>query len=375
MKQLIDYINEAWGNRKTGYEYKRDLNELFDKMAAAQERLDTAKAKGKYVRPDSNPVKHLAKYPVSILIDKAGYSPKKIQGTKMSNYNKLVLDEVDYGEFILRELEAGKFTKLDLLKWWGEYDSEVKKGKWFDPKFIVKQIDPDKVWSIYDPTDDSCLNAIIERPYTIFYYTTYDFSAYRLTKDELEQVTNFWADPVNQPIISKVMKTLRKNLEAQRPTFTASAKKNLEAILEHVHVNGSKYDFSKLFNNETSSSRYYDGNNFRDKKANAYYSIVMKAIEDHYDLKFNGPSEDNLEKFIKDASGLTIVMKTKSVDSDTSDVHSSSFTTFYKEDIDVTIYHHTSYSTKKNPEEGKKLFSNTYKGVIVATDYYSGGWN
>ena len=41
----------------------------------------------------------------------------------MSNYNKLVLDEADYGQFILNELEAGKFTKEDLIKWWEEYDT------------------------------------------------------------------------------------------------------------------------------------------------------------------------------------------------------------------------------------------------------------
>lgn len=375
MKQLIDYINEAWGNNKRSYDYKHELNDLFARMAASQERLELAKAKGKYVRPTTNPVKYLAKYPVSILIDKAGYTPKKIQGTNMNNYNKLVLDEADYGQFILKELEAGKFTKEDLIKWWEEYDSEVKKGKWFDPKFIVKQIDPDKVWSIYDPTDDSCLNAIIEKPYTIFSYTNYDFSIWRLSKSESEQVTNFWADPVNQPAISKALKTLRKNLEAHRPSFTAAAKKNLESVLDYVHINGKKYDFSKLFDNENSNNRYHSGSNFRDKKANAYYSIVMKAIEEHYGLKFNGASEDNLDKFVKDASKLAISMTTKSVDSDTSDVHSSSFTTFYKEDIDVTIYYHDSYETKEKPEEGKKLFSNKYSGVVVATDYYSGGWN
>lgn len=373
MKQLIDYINEAWGNSKKGYEYKHDLNELFAKMTAAQERLDAAKAKGKSVRPTSNPVKHLAKYPVSILIDKAGYTPKKIQGTKMSNYNKLVLDEADYGQFILNELEAGKFTKEDLIKWWEEYDSEVKKGKWFDPKFIIKQIDPDKVWTVYNPTDDSVVRAIVEMPFKIFDYTNYDFSVWRLSKSEKELVCNFWSDPANQDMISKSLKTLVKNLEKSRPTFKAAAKKNLESLLKYVIVNGKPFDFEKRLQN---SSPYYSGNNYRDQYAKAYYSIIMKALEEHYNMSFaDHTNEDNLDKFVNDAQRLSIVIKTTSAGDKSSDVWQSSFTTYYKEDIDVTIKTHTSYEDKENENKGEVVFNKVYKDVTVATEYYSGGWN
>ena len=147
------YINEAWGANK---HYASELDKIFadyEKKKAPKKQTSRMLSPGR-----TAPEEVFAKYPMQILIDKAGYTPKeitkKIWGPKGQSEKK-ENDKYDYGKFIVDQIEAGKLNKDDMLKWWNEYETEVSKAKWHDPKFIAKQIDPARCWNVYYPKDDS----------------------------------------------------------------------------------------------------------------------------------------------------------------------------------------------------------------------------
>ena len=153
----VSAVNEAWGTQPTR-KFKAELEQIFadyDKSNEARKKK-LAKNKPIYSGPNSsNPEAKLAKYPMQILVDKVGYTPKEIiKWSYKKGAKEAVIDKDAYGEFILKQLEDGKFTKEDLIKWWEEYANEVNKANWHDVKFLVKQIDPTRCWSPYYPKDD-----------------------------------------------------------------------------------------------------------------------------------------------------------------------------------------------------------------------------
>ncbi len=73
MQSLKNYIVEAWGSQR---HYESDLKKIFDEFDK-KKNAGPMKMKRGYVEPPS-PYPVLAKYPMQILIDKAGYTPKEV---------------------------------------------------------------------------------------------------------------------------------------------------------------------------------------------------------------------------------------------------------------------------------------------------------
>lgn len=400
MRNIQEYITEAWGNRKSEKAYLRELEEMLDKADKSTERrkkLMSGNNRSWSMGYSINPTKVLQKYPMSILIDKAGYTPEKIdkrsyKRKKDGSYESVnkTVDNLDaYGRWLYKTIKDGTISKEDLVSWWKEYDDEVSKSSWFDPSYVIKQVDPSKIWSIYYPESDDNIESIIKEPRFIFYYTNDNLRLWRLSEEEKAQVTNYYSDPVNQEFLSKEFSKLKKSLKKYKPTFRASAEKWIEDVLNSVKIDDETYDFERYFKSQRRERRYYQGSNDENRYGEAYYSLVMGVISDLYKINFYGHVDgdddydstvkysasmtggdsngDNYKKFTQEAGDLKITIKDLGVSEKSGDstaVWSSSFSTFYRHDFKVI-------ATLKD----KEVYNKDVKNVVVASSYYSGGWD
>ena len=75
----VTTVNEAWGTQPTR-RFKAELEKMFadyDKAEASkQKKMETRRPYD--ARQGKGPAAKLAKYPMQILIDKAGYTPKEL---------------------------------------------------------------------------------------------------------------------------------------------------------------------------------------------------------------------------------------------------------------------------------------------------------
>ena len=105
----ISTVNEAWGTQPTR-RFKADLEKIFAEYdkADASKKKKMAANKPYDARQGKGPEAKLAKYPMQILIDKAGYTPKEIKvyhggrGRNSGYFNEF--DKEAYGEFILQQI-------------------------------------------------------------------------------------------------------------------------------------------------------------------------------------------------------------------------------------------------------------------------------
>ena len=74
-----------------------------------------------------------------------------------------------------------------MAKWLGEYNRDVQKNNWLDIKFLLKNLDYNRIWNVYNPKDDSMLNSLIEHPVEIIYYLNDTLRKRKngLTKDQI----------------------------------------------------------------------------------------------------------------------------------------------------------------------------------------------
>lgn len=400
MRNIQEYIVEAWGNRKNEKAYLRELEEMLNKADKSAERRKKLMSKDRSwsMGYSINPTKVLQKYPMSILIDKAGYTPEKIdkrsyKRKKDGSYEQVskTVDNLDaYGRWLYNTIKEGKISKEDLVAWWKEYEDEITKNSWFTPSYVIKHVDPSKIWSIYYPDSEDIINSIIKEPRNIFYYTNDNLRLWRLSEDEKAQVVNYYSDPVNQEFLTKEFSKLKKTLLKYKPTFRASAEKWIEDVLDSTKIDDETYDFERYFKSQHRGRRYYQGSNDESRYGEAYYSLVMDVISDLYKIKFYGRVEgddddydstvkysasmtggdsngDNYKKFAQEAGDLKINIKdlgTSEKSGDSTSVWSSSFTTFYRHDFKVI-------ATLKD----KEVYNKDFKNVVVASSYYSGGWD
>lgn len=387
MKRFNDYIEdvqivEAFGPNRY---YSGDLRSIFDEY-------EKTKDSKKGAAPEK-----LAKYPMAILVDKAGFKPSTIIkriGPGWSSRTKEVNDDAAYGQFILDEMEKGTFTKDDLIKWWKEYDEEVGKKNWSDPKWVIKNLDVTRFWDPWRPKDTSAIDACIEEPARLIGYYVNNPKAgakgSNLSSEEKKELQQYYSDPVNKEALSKAFKSIKKKLEAARPTFESAALKVIQDLLEtSVTLDGKDYDLKRQLGKD---DRYSDT---RDEKADAIKSLCLNIIKDYYGLDYavyslgssdyngdqkahinrHGEKDDaKLEKFVDDGgNGIKIHIKdlgTSKDNGETSGVHSSSFSTYYKHDFEVELCVFSRESKKS-----EQVLKKRYDSVTVAWSYFSGGWN
>lgn len=390
MKQLTHYLNEnitpymvfeAWGINKN---YKNELEKLFDnvdkKLAKNTNRLSKSRFSP---RQNKSAYDVLSKYPMQILIDKAGYEPKTIIKRTYKG-DKTEKDKTDYGKFIYDKVKSGEFSKEDLIKWWEEWETNTAKAKFFDPKYLVKLIDPTKMWDPYNPSSTWQFDRLIKDPSLMFNYIKNSGLSY----NERKEVIKFLGEPTNLPAIQKAIKSFIKTAEKSRPSFSTAALNYVQVILDDIKYD--KKDIKKLLQKEYDSKNasMYAGNNYRDCEGSAIVSIVLKALNSIYNFEIvnygltkednddwyedvkiqttikRDTSEDLLKKFVEDAPSISVEVKDLGVaKSDSSAVSSSSFTTFYKHNFQVII-----------KIDSKIVFDGKFENVTVGTDYYSGGW-
>lgn len=402
MRNIQEYIFEAWTNHKSEQAYLKELEEMLDKVdkrAEKRKKLMSGNNRSWSMGYSINPTKVLQKYPMAILIDKAGYTPEKLntysyKRKKDGSYekvNKTVTDLDSYGRWLYNTIKDGKISKEDLVSWWKEYEDEIAKSHWFDPSYVMKHVDPTRIWDIYFPNSEGVFERIVEEPSTIFNYTLPDLRIWRLAKDEREQVTAYYSDPVNKEALSKEFSKLKKMMSKHKPTLKASAEKWVALVLRDSKINGESYDFDDYFAEKHKPKRYYSGSNDEDCYGDAYYSLIMGAIKDMYKFDFYGgleylgdgqygenakysvrghsgdDNDDAFKKFADDAQSLEFEITdlgTSEKSGDTSGVSSSSFSTFYRHDFKIV--------GKIKKEE---VYNKTVKNVVVYSSFYSGGWD
>lgn len=381
MKQLVQYINEAF-NSKPLYKYTAEIREFFDKykltMEKNQKKIDKFekdKEAGKLPRrPSQANYPTLTRntafkaYPMAIIIDKFGYEEKLIK--KYLWRDEMETDWEDYAEFIVSKCKEEGKTINDLAKWWYDYDNEIIKKNWEDPKWLLKQIDIERFWNPYYPNDDSCLKGVIENPSKIFSYIKSDSTSYwNLTQDEREQVLNYYTDPTNAESLSKAIKSARKKIEAGRPTYTNASKKWLKDIISKTTFEGGLFDkdfnIDKAYDEESNRDRrMYQGTNHRNELASAMISLITKVLEEKFNIK------DDPTEFVDNADYIKVIVKDlgpSKKGSESGSISSSSFWTFYNYDFNVKII-------KKNGNDEEELLDKKYENITCASSYYSGGW-
>ncbi len=269
-----------------------------------------------------------------------------------------------------------------MLDWWNEYESNTASAKWHDIKFIVKQIDPTYCWYPDDPKDESILNSILENPSSMVSYLK---SGHGLSSNEKTELRDYIADPANQDELKKQLKTVKNLILKARPTFRAGTASKIQNLIRNCDYNSG--DLEDMIDSEYKdrNSRMYGGSNYKSTEASAVISLILKVINQLYgfsvwssivknddecaraiacaDIRLDA-EDQTYEQFLDDANNLKFkINKTGNATSDTDEVASSSFTTYYKNDFEVICY--------KNDEE---IFHELIPNVTVATDYYSGGW-
>ena len=112
-------INEAWGNEFRNF--KQELKDIF----AAYDKAKAAADKPKKFNPyrsnkglSDKMEKIFKKYPIQILIDKAGYKPETVMKTIYSrtkpSQQKEDYNWYAYANFIVDGIESGKLNKDDI---------------------------------------------------------------------------------------------------------------------------------------------------------------------------------------------------------------------------------------------------------------------
>ncbi|MBR6907912.1 hypothetical protein IKN40_05495 [bacterium] len=398
----ISFVNEAWGTQPTR-RFKAELEQIFTDYDKSNEvrKKKLEKNKPAYFRPGTEPEAKLAKYPMQILIDKAGYTPKeltKVVWGRKGREEKKEFDKEAYGKFILQQLEEGKFTKEDLIKWWEEYSNNINKANWHDVKFLVKQIDPTRCWNPYYPKDDSVVKAIFETPARLVDFLKYGNN---LTYDERKELREFLADPVNQEAAKAALKGVKNAIMKARPTFATGVENHIKSLIENCEYGDKKGSLLQMLKDEYKSShnrtRYQGSNGDEGCEGSAIVGLILKAInklygfevwhsmymddkDDSYyaDIEQNAKvkgevSDETLEGFLDDADLLRCVVNDKGAsekNGEAGTVSSSSFWTYYRHDFEVIIYKRENFKDK----EGKEIFNETFKNVTVGSSYYSGGW-
>lgn len=377
----VTNVNESWTERKN---YKQMLKDIFGKYDKKKDAKPTKRKYGTPVDSKSKAYEILAKYPVQILIDKAGFTPKEIVKSSYGRGEKKEMDKKHYGEFIITQLEEGKFTKEDLINWWQEYDEQVAKNNWHDPKYIVKQLDCTRLWNPYYPKDDSSVTALMDEPAKLARYVM----PFRLTQEERDDFVSFLSDPANQDSLKAALKGIKGAIKKARPTFATGAAKHVKSLIDNCEYNGGdiKYLIEKEY--ESIHKSYYAGANDKDCEASAVIGLILKALNEMYgfevwssfDKKDNedgwdeiehnitvkGKVEDKtLEGFLDDADYLKVIVKKlkKSEKEKSSGVYASSFSQYYDYDFEVTVL--------KNEEE---VYKKEFKQITIGSYFYSGGW-
>ena len=393
----VTTVNEAWGTQPTR-RFKAELEKIFadyDK-ANASKKKKMEKNRPYNGRPNKGPAAKLAKYPMQILIDKAGYTPKEIRvyhgdrGRNSGYFNEF--DKEAYGEFILQQIEDGKLTKEDLIKWWEEYSNNINKANWHDVKFLVKQIDPTRCWNPYYPKDDSVITAIFNEPARLVSYLK---PGNNLTYDERKELREFLADPVNQEAAKAALKGVKNAIMKARPTFATGVENHIKSLIEYCEYNGEKGAVLQYLKGEYKSSRnrshYQGSNDFEGCYGEAIVGLILKAINQLYgfevwhsmymddnddayyadveqNVRVKGEvSDETLEGFLDDVDSMKFIVNNKGASEKNGEpgtVSSSSFWTHYRHDFEVIC--------KVHDEE---VFHETFKNVTVGSSYYSGGWN
>ena len=405
MRDISTFITEAWGNKMREKDYVKTLDELFDKVEKRVKKKEEQSQKGKNARHmmSFNPYEVLSKYPMAIIIDKLNYTPKQLdkhtwKRKKDGSYETItrkVTDNKAYAAWLWHEVQAGNIKKEDLITWWKEYDDEISKNHWFDVNYVMKQVDPTRVWDIYYPDSEYVFDRVVKEPGTIFNYTLPDLRLWRLSQEEREQVAAYYSDPTNKEMLSKEFSKLKKMMTKHKPTLKSSVEKWVEVVLRDAKIDGDSYDFDRYFEEKHQPKRYYSGTNDEDCYGDAYYSLIMGAIKSIYKFDFYGGLEylgdgqygekakysakgyegdDNSElfkKFAEDAESLEIEITdlgSSEKSGDTSGVWSSSFTTFYRHDFKVV-------AKIRKDGETKEIYNTTAKNIVIGSSYYSGGWN
>lgn len=371
MKKLVEYVNEAF-NSKALYNYVSQVREFFNKYNVTVEqnkkKMDkfeqSTKSSGHASYPKLTKNVSFKAYPMAIIIDKFGYEEKLAK--KYYWADETETDWGDYADFIVNKCKEEGKTVKDLAQWWFDYDNEIMKKNWEDPKWLLKQIDVTRFWNPYYPNDDSCLQAVIETPAKIFTYVKSDKTSYwNLSKDEREDVLKYYTDPTNAEALSKAIKSAKKKIEAERPSYSTAVQNWVKSITEDTKFEGGLFDkdfnLKKAYDDETNADQtMYRGTNTRNALASAMISLITKALDDKFNFKAD-PKE-----LVDSGDGIKITIKDlgpSKKHSETGAVSSSSFWTYYNYDFDVTIY---------NGEE--EIFNKKYENITVASSYYSGGW-
>ena len=383
----ISIINEAWGAKK---HYADELEKIFtdyEKKKNPKPVKSNKYGMPRGFRPGHSPEEVLAKYPMEILIDKAGYEPKEITkqvwGPK-GKTEKKEFSKNDYGYFIAQLIANGELNKEKMLKWWNEYEDKTAKAKWHDPKFIAKQIDPVRCWNPYYPKDDSVVNSFEKNPANMTYYLK---NGNGLSYDEKKELRAFLEDPANQEELKVAIKGVKNSILKARPSFKTGAINHLKSIIENCDYSGG--DLQNLIEKEYRDSHksYYQGGNDRDCEASAIIGLIMKVVnkiygfevwssigseKDEYENEIisahiNGLNKEDqtYEQFVDDADNLKFKIKKLGVSAkkESSSVHNSSFTTNYNYDFEVIC-------TKKDEE----IFHETITDVTIGSYFFSGGW-
>lgn len=396
MKTILEYLSEnivleSWNAERKNY--KEELQKILDSYEK-KKNAKPRKSRFGYALKSANPAEVFAKYPMQILIDKAGYEPKEITTTVHSytrtkghqEKEKTYFSKIHYGQFIADELEAGNLKIEDLIKWWEEYDEEIAKKNWHDPKYIVKQLDVTRLWNPYYPKDDSMVTALLNDPGKLARYVM----PKRATTEERQEFLAFLTDPANQDALKAALKSLKGSINKARPSFATGTINHIKNIIDNCDYSGG--DIRKLMEKEYQSNdqSYYEGPNDRDSEASAVIGLILKAInemygfevwssivklsdEDHYweeyenKISIRGSVDDKtLDGFLDDADHLKFKIDDlgTSKEKRSTGVHSSSFTSFYDHDFDVIC--------EKNGEE---VYHKKFKNITVGSYFYSGGWN
>ena len=385
MLNITEYITESYNNKwlnnycSAVRDFLAQYNKHLDNIKKSDERVaelknkkETGKARGPMIYNrvqaaiyNNNVLKTRGSnafkgYPIAIATDKLGYEVKERQ--KKNHNAETEIDWGDYSQWLYQQITDGKTSINELATLWMKYDEEIAKKNWCDPMWLLKQVDKDKFWNPFYPDDDSCWQAVVKNPIEIIRYIKSKNADYwMLSKDERNELEEYYADPTRKDILSKKIKGLEKQVMALRPTEDSAVQKHIESLFEIYHINKhiKLEGHAKNVDLDTIASDY-QGSSKASQHASAIARLIRQAIKDYWG--------DDKKKLIKELEWCDFVVvdhgPSKENHTEHSAVVSSSFWTYYNDDFTISIL-----------RDGNELFNKDYNNIEVYADYFSGGWN
>lgn len=171
---------------------------------------------------------------------------------------------------------------------------------------------------------------------------------------------------------NKLIDKLIPKFEAVRPTVSSAIEKFFKYLFENastkIVLDGSYFrgtDVSEFFSKKERGTWYHGQSNGESVAGKAIQSIIIKALKNAF------PKENDLLEALQKGERI-VVTELGTSKRESSDVHNSSFWSYYAHDFKVDVF---IYPNTKDIENSKPDYSEEFKNVIVYQEYIFAGWN